>query len=138
MEQILIINENTTFGDGLNKLIELYFGSLYRINSTDFKKLSRFEVKVPKLIIVDQICNSITRDYLLKMQHKGSKVILLSLDSNILDNVENLDIIDGYLLKNMQTKELMKVIEKIIHLDHVYVHPDVGYTFLQKLRERKI
>lgn len=138
MDRILIINENTPFREGLKKLIELKFGNLFEIIEMDFKKISRFEMKVPKLIIIDKINNSITKDYLVSMQQKGSKVILLSLDTNTIENSVELDIIDGYLLKNMQTHELMKVIERIIYQNHVYVHPDVGYIFLQKLRERKL
>lgn len=138
MDRILIINENTPFREGLKKLIELKFGNLFEIIEMDFKKISRFEMKVPKLIIIDKLNNSITKDYLVSMQQKGSKVILLSLDTNTIENSVELDIIDGYLLKNMQTHELMKVIERIIYQNHVYVHPDVGYIFLQKLRERKL
>lgn len=137
VENIMIINEKTPFREGLKKLFEIKFGNLFNIVDTDSKKLPRNDEKAPKLIIVERICNSVTESYLIEMREKGSKVVLLSLEPENIQSRVELDIFNGYLLKNMPTNELLNVMKDIIDNDNVYVHPDIGYFFLQELKNKK-
>lgn len=133
----MIINEKTPFREGLKKLFELKFGNLFNIVDIDSEKLPIPDNKAPKLIIVEQICNSVTEGYLSEMREKGSKIVLLSLEpENIYSNLK-LDIFNGFLLKNMTTQDMLTVMKDIMDNDKVYVHPDIGYFFLQELKSKK-
>lgn len=133
----MIINEKTPFREGLKKLFELKFGNLFNIIDTDLRKLPRHENKAPKLIIVDRISNQITESFLIEMREKGSKVVLLSLEPENVQSNLKLEIFNGFLLKNMPTKEMLAVMKDIMENDNVYVHPDIGYFFLQELKNKK-
>ena len=136
MENIMIINDKKPFQEGLSKLIEFRFGSLFEIINTDPKKLKNYdEIDSPRLIIVDEIVNSSTVEFLNEMRDKGSKIVLLSLEANTILDFE-LDLFNGFLLKNMQTSEMLQVMEEIIDYNEVYVHPDIGCVLLKKLIDK--
>ncbi|MEI2358388.1 hypothetical protein [Mesobacillus zeae] len=134
MEDIMIINDKIQFREGLKKIFEFKFGHLFRIVDTDSKKLSKYK-DTPKLIVIERISNQVT-EFILEMHKKGSKVVLLSFDPENIQRSLELDIFNGFLLKNMPTRELLNVIEEIIDQDKVYVHPDIGYLLLQKLKDK--
>jgi DNA-binding NarL/FixJ family response regulator len=132
MENIMIIDEKTSFREGLKRLIELKFGKIFKIIDIDARKLFQFEKNPPKLIIIENINNSKTERYLLEMRKKGTKVVLLSLEPDNIQDYLNLNMFDGFLLKKMPTNQLLTVLEEIIEQDNVYVHPDIGYHLLKK------
>lgn len=133
----MIINEKTSFREGLKKLFELKFGNVFNILDTDSKKLPRQETKAPKLIIVERISNSVTESFLIEMREKGSKVVLLSPEPATIQSSAKLDIFNGFLLKNMPTNEMLTVMKEIMDTDNVYVHPEIGYIFLKELKNMK-
>lgn len=71
-------------------------------------------------------------DYLLRMQNKGAKIVLLVLNSNHLIYFQHVHV-DGFLVKNMTTDTMIRALEGILYDDDVYVHPDIGYQFYKKL-----
>jgi hypothetical protein len=132
----MIINERTPFQEGLSKLIEIKFGNLFGIIKTESKKLKEYQnKKTPILIIVDEVANKKTEQFLSNMREKGSKIVLLSLEANDIQDID-LDIFNGFLLKNMPTSDMLQVLEEIMDYNLVYVHPDVGHIFLKKLIAR--
>lgn len=134
MEHIMIINEKTPFRDGLKSLIELRYGSSFDIIGIDSIKLDKFKTtKPPKLIIVENPNNPKTEKFLNDMREKGTKVILIGFNSENIPEQHDLKMFNGFLMKNMQTNEMLDVIGEIIDQDKVYVHPDIGYFFLQRL-----
>ncbi|RHW36074.1 hypothetical protein D1B31_18525 [Neobacillus notoginsengisoli] len=137
MENIMIINEKTPFREGLKTLFEIKFGNIFNIIYTDSNRLSRHQSIPPKLIVVEPGCNAVTEKFLIEMREKGSKVVLLSLEPETVQTNLKLEIFNGFLLKYMPTKEMLTVIKDIIENDNVYVHPDIGYFFLQKLNKKE-
>lgn len=134
MEDIMIVNERTPFRDGLQSLIELRFGSHFHIVGIDAINLGKVKSdKAPRLIIVEHPHNPETERFITNMREKGAKVILLGLNPESFKNSFELNIFNGFLMKNMQTDEMLDVIGEILDQDKVYVHPDIGYFFLQKL-----
>lgn len=136
MENIMIINDKTSFREGLKKLLELKYGRFFDIIGTDSKQF-RYENKdVPRLIIIERISNSKIERFLIEMRKKGAKVVLLGLKPDNIQSYIELDLFDGFLLKNMPTNQLLTVLEEILEHDDVYVHPDIGYFFLKKLQKK--
>ncbi|KZE67955.1 hypothetical protein AWM68_17435 [Fictibacillus phosphorivorans] len=132
MENILIINERGPFREGLRNLMELKFGRLFSVIGFDARKLKKQD-KTPRLIIVEQIENASTENYLKKMKRQGAKVILLISHEEGLKEYMNFEIFSGFLLKNMKTNDMLQVIEEILDDGEVYVHPEIGSFFLKKL-----
>lgn len=134
MEDIMIINERTPFRDGLKSLIELRYGSHFQIVGIESMKLEKVrEDKPPRLIIVEHPHNPQTEKFIIDMRKQGAKVILLGLNPESFKGQFDLKMFNGFLMKNMQTDEMLDVIGEILDQDKVYVHPDIGYFFLQKL-----
>lgn len=134
MENIMIINEKTPFRDGLKSLIELRYGTSFDIIGIDSINLDKFKTtNPPKLIIVENPNNPKTEKFLNDMREKGTKVILIGFNSESIPEQHDLKMFNGFLMKNMQTNEMLDVIGDIIDQDEVYVHPDIGYFFLQRL-----
>lgn len=131
---IMIIDDNTSFREGLKKLFEIKFGLFCKIIDTDSTKASKYKNMVNlKLIIINRIGNSEIERFLIDMKKKGSKIVLLSSEPENLHEYIELYIFCGFLLKKMPTNQLFTVIEGIMEHDDVYVHPDIGYSFLREL-----
>lgn len=138
MEEIMIINERTPFQEGLFKLLEIKFGRLFGITKKESKELKNYtDCSIPKLIIVDEVASERTKDFLSKMKVRGSKIVLFSLEAKDIEHVD-LAIYNGFLLKNMTTSDMLKVIKGILDYNEVYVHPDIGHIFLKQLTSKKI
>lgn len=134
MENIMIINEKTPFRDGLKSLIELRYGNRFDIVGLESNRLDNFETtEAPKLIIVEDVNNPDTERFLVDMRQKGTKVVLMGLKPESIRDKKELKMFNGFLLKNMPTNEMLDVIGDIMNYDSVYVHPDIGYFFLQRL-----
>lgn len=130
----MIIDEKATFREGLKTLLEVKFGTNFKIIEIGPDTLSKYvHIKPPKLIIIDQLNNPKTEKYLLEMRNHGTKVILLSSDPEYVQDTINILIFDGLLLKNMQTRKLLTVLEEIINYDGLYVHPEIASQLLLKM-----
>lgn len=132
----MIINERTPFQEGLSKLLEIKFGNMFGITKTETKALENYHTEnIPKLIIVDDVSTDTLEEFLNEMREKGSKIVLLSLEADDIDNVD-LDIFNGFLLKNMPTSDMLHVLKEILDYNDIYVHPDVGQVLLKKLTSK--
>jgi DNA-binding NarL/FixJ family response regulator len=134
MENIMIIDEKSSFRDGLKRLIELRFGNVFKIIGIEPQKIVKFAKEPPpKLIIIEKVNNITAATYLVEMRKKGTKVVWLSLDPENIQGCSELNLFDGFLLKKMPTQQLLSTLEEIIDHDNVYVHPDIGYHLLKKV-----
>jgi len=130
----MIINEKTPFRDGLKSLIELRYGNHFEIVGLDSNRLAEFKMeKAPRLIIVEEVNNPNIEKFIVEMRRQGTKVILMGLKAESVRDKKTLKMFNGFLQKNMQTSEMLDVIGDIINFDSVYVHPDIGSFFLQRL-----
>lgn len=136
MEEIMIINERTSFLEGLSKLLEIKFANVFGIIKRDSKDLKNYnDDTIPKLIIVDEVSNEDTEHFLSDMRKRGSKIVVMSLEANEIHHLD-LDLYNGFLIKNMPTSDMIHVIRNILEYNEVYVHPDVGHFFLKKLTSK--
>ncbi|MEH6990892.1 hypothetical protein [Cytobacillus firmus] len=132
-DTIMVIHEKSPFQDGLGKLIDLKFGLLFKVLKTDTSKLQLYENGcVPKLIILEKVKNPKTVEFLIKMRNRGSKLILVTLEATEITELE-LNLFNAFLVKNMRTSEMLKVMEDLLDYKEIYVHPDFGDLFLKKL-----
>lgn len=132
-DTIMVIHEKSPFQDGLVKLIDLKFGLLFKVLKTDTSKLQLYENGcVPKLIILEKVKNPKTVEFLIKMRNRGSKLILVTLEAAEITELE-LNLFNAFLVKNMRTSEMLKVMEDLLDYKESYVHPDFGDLFLKKL-----
>ena len=132
-DTIMVIHEKSPFQDGLVKLIDLKFGHLFKVIKTETSKLQLYENGcVPKLIILEKVINPKTVEFLIKMKNMGSKLILVTLDASEITELE-LNLFNAFLVKNMRTSEMLKVMEDLLDYKESYVHPDYGDLFLKKL-----
>ncbi|MCU1808286.1 hypothetical protein NVV31_23225 [Cytobacillus firmus] len=132
-DTIMVIHEKSPFQDGLVKLIDLKFGLLFKVLKTDTSKLQLYENGcVPKLIILEKVKNPKTVEFLIKMRNRGSKLILVTLEATEITELE-LNLFNAFLVKNMRTSEMLKVMEDLLDYKESYVHPDFGDLFLKKL-----
>lgn len=132
MENIMIIDERKTFREGLKTLIEFKFGNRFNIIETAPERLSKYKNKIkPRLIITNLLNHLIKEDYLIEMKDLGTKVVLLGLESSNIAVDTNVHLCDGYLLKNMETKQLLTVLEEIMENENIYVHPEIAYHILK-------
>lgn len=133
MEEIMIIHQRTSFLEGLSKLLEIKFGNVFDIIKTESRELKNFnDDTIPILIIVDEVTNKVTEQFLSNMRNRGSKIVVMSLEVNEIHHLD-LDLYNGFLIKNMPTSEMIHVLNNILEYNEVYVHPDVGHFFLKKL-----
>lgn len=132
LEQIVIINEQTPFREGLKKLLEIKFGNQYEIKTIDCRQLlTRRKVeKIPFLVIIDHVFKKEAEDILYKLKNRGSRIVILSEMRNIRD-CNHLELFDGILLKNMRTNDLLNAIQQILQ-NGLFVHPEMGGVLLKK------
>lgn len=138
METIMIIDEQKTFREGFKTLIELKFGHKFVIVEASPEKLPKLKKRLkPKLIITNQLEHLIAEGYLHEMKELGTKVVLLGLESSNIGVDTNVHLCDGYLLKNMETKHLLTVLEEIMESENIYVHPEIAYHILKIFRRNQ-
>lgn len=138
MENIMIINEESPFREGLKSLIEMRFGNQFNIFGVDSDKLTNLDrIDTPRLLIVENRKNPNLESFITSMRKKGAKVLLLGNHQENMEVEDALSLYNGFLIKNMPTYELLDVIDEVIEQDRVYVHPEIGYYFMQKLLNRK-
>lgn len=135
--KILLVEGVNSYPDGVFNLLELRLGNLYeivRINTSDLKEYCND--KFIQLILIEEDIGNHTKYMLRTFKSKGVKVILLTLEVCQASTL-NLELFDGFLLKDMATSHMLKVINEIINFRSVYVHPAYGYFFLQKIQKEK-
>ena len=129
--RIVLFSNYRVFRSGFREILQYYFGENFIIDDTDFQSPLNDDF-VPDMIITELTTDKDFVDYLLRMQNKGAKIVLLVLNSNHLIYFQHLHV-DGFLVKNMTTDTMIRALEGILYDDDVYVHPDIGYQFYKKL-----
>lgn len=137
MNHILIIDEQSSFREGLKGIIEYHFGPEVKIVGMDNAQLPLSTSFHPQLVITDCIEDERTRDILMDYKNKGTKIILLIQNSKKPLDTSNIGFLDGFLMKKMPTKQLLLAIKRVFETDEVYVHPEIGYQFFKKLVEKQ-
>ncbi|MFT9493862.1 MULTISPECIES: hypothetical protein [Bacillota] len=135
MDKIVIIDEQTSFREGLRKIIELKFGYPVEIIEKEPSKLTQRDENEPPRLIITQFVDQNIELYINEMKAHGTKVVLLSLETSNIQKYIDLDVFDGFLLKNMPTSQLLGVLQGIIENDEVYVHPSIGYRLLKRIQK---
>lgn len=135
MADILIVDKKDSFREGIKSIIEMKFGRSFSIQSGDFSEL--FEIcysrrKPPALIITEYTGGEEEENCLKRFKEKGTKIVLLLLDPTQVKSVD-VSLFDGFLVKNMKTSELIRVLQQVLENGKVYVHPAVGYHFYREL-----
>lgn len=137
--EIWIVDEKEYFRKGLKNLVELYYpgNNVVEMDFESFKKAYHaYRDNYPNLIIMTPINENENTYFLEKAKQQGTKLVLMAQQTKEIFYFRSLELYDGFLLKNMTTKQLINVLKSIVNDNDVYVHPDIGYELLRKIYRR--
>ncbi|MDO6657469.1 hypothetical protein [Anaerobacillus sp. 1_MG-2023] len=136
MTRVLIIDEQIIYRRGVKQLLELTFPSF--IIETASVSLPMEKEFHPDLVIFEPGLNlQKNLSWIDSLIHKNAKVVVLStVESSNHNSILNLlkRNIQGFLLKNMKTEQLLECIRIILGGDR-FIHPSVANILLDDYQE---
>ncbi|WP_078557093.1 response regulator transcription factor [Bacillus alkalicellulosilyticus] len=137
MNNILVIDEQSNYRDGVKNLLEISFSNCVVDTYSSVSEFESTELDItPDIVIIDP-SNSLNnyQPTINKFIEWGVKVVLLTLESEkekhwqfVLKDVQ------GYLVKDMSTPELLTNLKDISNGNR-RIHPTVANVFLERFQE---